>query len=70
MSVIPGHYSGRRYKMTVIYSRTFLTCLVTGMVGAVIITSVNLMQFIAYYTDINNGDILQPYACKYYLLLQ
>ena len=56
--------------MTVIYSRTFLTCLVTGMVGAVIITSVNLMQFIAYYTDINNGDILQPYACKYYLLLQ
>lgn len=42
--------------------RTFIACLFTGLMGSVIIGSINLMLFIAYFTDKNRGDILQPYA--------
>ena len=44
--------------------RTFIVCLSSGLLGAVIIFSVNLMQFIAYFTDADTGNILLPYACK------
>ena len=45
--------------------RTFIVCLSSGLLGAVIIFSVNLMQFIAYFTDADTGNILLPYACKW-----
>lgn len=44
-----------------IFYRTFIVCLSSGLLGAVILLAINLMQFIAYYTDVDDGIILLPY---------
>ncbi|XP_067931560.1 palmitoyltransferase ZDHHC1-like [Watersipora subatra] len=42
--------------------RTFIVCLFFGILSGIIISSINILQFVAYFTDVDNGHILLPYA--------
>jgi hypothetical protein len=39
----------------------FLAVLVTGMIGVLLVFIIVMVEFIAYFTDKDKGDILLPY---------